>query len=65
MTGCVWTFLFSGANRVDSISGNAAFTVAKDASGKPNWVPHTAGLQVYNLTVNTVNTPTDEPRQKA
>ncbi|ELQ35263.1 hypothetical protein OOU_Y34scaffold00719g27 [Pyricularia oryzae Y34] len=54
-----------GANRVDSISGNAAFTVAKDASGKPNWVPHTAGLQVYNLTVNTVNTPTDEPCQKA
>ncbi|TLS31441.1 hypothetical protein PpBr36_02538 [Pyricularia pennisetigena] len=45
--------------------GNAAFTVAKDASGKPNWVPHTGGLKVYNLAVNTVQSPTDEPCSKA
>ncbi|KAL8284580.1 hypothetical protein RB600_009137 [Gaeumannomyces tritici] len=41
--------------------GNAAFTVAKDAKGVPNWVPHTGGLLVYNLTVNTIQTPTNEP----
>ena len=40
--------------------GNAAFTVAK-ANGVPNWTAHTHGLLVYNLTVNTVKSPTDEP----
>ncbi|KAK8028350.1 hypothetical protein PG991_005406 [Apiospora marii] len=40
--------------------GNAAFTVAKDADGVPNWTAHTGCLLVYNLTVNTIQTPTDE-----
>ncbi|KAK7958526.1 hypothetical protein PG996_010042 [Apiospora saccharicola] len=40
--------------------GNAAFTVVKDPDGVPNWTPHTGGLLVYNLTVNTIQTPTDE-----
>ncbi|KAK8051777.1 hypothetical protein PG993_003162 [Apiospora rasikravindrae] len=36
------------------------FTVAKGADGVPNWTPHTGNLLVYNLTVNTIQTPTDE-----
>ncbi|KAK8042441.1 hypothetical protein PG994_012924 [Apiospora phragmitis] len=40
--------------------GNAAFTVAKGADGIPNWTAHTGNLLVYNLTVNTIQTPTDE-----
>ncbi|KAK6853036.1 hypothetical protein PG995_011587 [Apiospora arundinis] len=45
--------------------GNAAFTVAKGTDGVPNWTPHTGNLLVYNLTVNTIQTPTDEGCTKA
>lgn len=44
-----------------SPSGNAAFTVAKDAEGLADWTPHSGSLLVYNLTVNTAQSPTDEP----
>lgn len=42
-------------------SAKAAFTVLKDDAGQPRLTPHTQNLRVYNLTMNTVLTPTAEP----
>lgn len=48
------------ANAFDLCSGKAAFTVLKDSSGLPILTPHEQNLAVYNLTVNTSASPTDE-----
>lgn len=42
------------------ISGIADFTVLKDVSGLPILTPHDQNLKIYNLTVNTALSPTNE-----
>ncbi|PSN61500.1 hypothetical protein BS50DRAFT_604085 [Corynespora cassiicola Philippines] len=39
--------------------GQAAFTVLKDASGKPRLEPHSQSVPLYDLVVSTTASPTD------